>query len=238
MNRDSRGGDRGRAEEQLIGALVPDRARPVSPAPVPLSVLPPPPLQPPEPSQPSQPSQPRPAPVPMVDTAQVDRSGRVQSGRVLRALRWRPGDDLRVELVTDSPSDPTALLVTPIATPVVTPPVPDRDVGAPSRPRRPSMAPPGSRCQVDTRGAITLPAAARALCGITVGDTVVLVADPAIDRLVAYSALLAARLLLTQLLPPATTTAARTPPPQDTGHHQETGRHQDMGHQQGGRDER
>lgn len=69
------------------------------------------------------------------------------------------------------------------------------------------------------RGALTLPAAARALCDIDVGDTVLLVAEPATDRLYAYPAQLAARLLLAHVLSPGSTTEDRTPHPHDTYHH-------------------
>jgi bifunctional DNA-binding transcriptional regulator/antitoxin component of YhaV-PrlF toxin-antitoxin module len=146
-----------------------------------------------------------------VDAAQVDRSGRVQSSRVLRALRWRPADDLLIELVTDPAGDIAALLVTPAHL--------HSAPGSKSRSLQPRTPPLGSRCQVDTRGAITFPAAARALCDIDVGDTVVLVAEPASDRLFAYPALVAARLLLAHVLSSGSMTEDRTPHPDDTGHH-------------------
>lgn len=105
----------------------------------------------------------------MIGTARVDRSGRLQHSGILHALRWRPGEDLDVDLTEASADDVTALLITPAADQ-------HRPVAADRRHMPPTHRPTSS-CRIDARGAITLPAAARAHCHITVESTVVLVAD-------------------------------------------------------------
>ncbi len=104
------------------------------------------------------------------------------------ALRWRPGEDLDVDLAESPGNDVTALLITPA-------PDQNRPVAAERHHMRPTHRP-TSCCRIDARGAITLPAAARAHCDITVGSTVVLVTDPGANRLIVLSTAIAAGLLI------------------------------------------
>ena len=175
---------RGRAPEQLISAIIPGPPCPTPPHPVPLAALPAPPPHSPSKAWPS----------PTIGTARVDRSGRFQHGRILDDLRWSPGDDLLLDIDTDHDA---ALLITPASHAHDGSALCRLQPTPRSRPRR-------HRRQIDPRGAITLPAAARSLCGIAVGSTIVLVADPAAQRLLILSAAVAARLLTEhQGAPPA-----------------------------------
>ncbi|MEV0135585.1 hypothetical protein AB0H83_44930 [Dactylosporangium sp. NPDC050688] len=54
---------------------------------------------------------------------------------------------------------------------------------------------PGRRAPVDTRDTLTLPAAARQLCGISSGDQIVLTADLTHNRMTIYPMAIVARLL-------------------------------------------
>ncbi|MEV0569152.1 hypothetical protein [Dactylosporangium sp. NPDC050588] len=54
---------------------------------------------------------------------------------------------------------------------------------------------PGGRVLTDPRGALTLPAAARQLCGICGGDRIVLAGDLTRDRITVYPMAIVARLL-------------------------------------------
>lgn len=127
----------------------------------------------------------------MIGTAQVDRSGRLQHSRILQALRWRPGDELLVDIALVPADDGIALLITPEHDQ-------NRSVATDRHPTRHAHRR-TSRCRIDARGAITLPAAARALCGIGVGSTIVVVAEPASNRLIVQSTTVAVRLLVEHL---------------------------------------
>lgn len=117
-----------RVPERLISAVVPGPARPTPPFVVPLPGLPAPP-------------RPRSAePIPIVGTARVDRSGRLRHSGILHALRWRPGEDMDVDLTEASADDVTALLITPA--PIST--GPSRPTGATCRPRTDPPRPAGS----------------------------------------------------------------------------------------------
>ena len=130
----------------------------------------------------------------MIGTARVDRSGRIQHSRILRALRWCPGDVLFADSAEDPADDGSALLITPER-------ARDRSVVAARPPALPAPRRP-SRCRIDARGAITLPSPARALCGITTGSTIVVVAEPATNRLIVQPTALAVRLLVAHLHAP------------------------------------
>ena len=171
----------GRAPEQLISAVIPDTAHPRPPHPAPLPVLPAPP-------------QPRPTgamSAPMIGTARVDRSGRFQHGRILGDMQWFPGDHLLIDLAGVPADGAAALLITAVHTQNQCVPHERHSRQHPNRQT--------SRRRIDARGAITLPAAARSLCGIAVESTVVLVAEPAANRLLVRSAAVAARLLVEHL---------------------------------------
>lgn len=151
----------------------------------------------------------------MIGTARVDRSGRLQHSGILHALRWRPGEDLDVDLTEASADDVTALLITPA-------PDQHRPV-ATDRRHMPPTHRPTSSCRIDARGAITLPAAARARCHITVESTVVLVADPAANRLIVLPTATAAGLLMSvsTLLAPAADPHRRPSRDNHEGHQDE-----------------
>lgn len=168
----------GRVPEQLIGAVIPDPARPVPARRVPLAVLPAAPR--PGPALPNSPA--------LIGTARIDRSGRLQHGRILAALRWRPGDDLRI-VVAGLPDSGVALLITRDES------EPVRDDRRPARPAHPRA----SRSRVDPRGAITLAGPIRALSRIAAGTTSVLVAQPSLNRLLVWSATVAAARLVDEI---------------------------------------
>ena len=137
-------------EEQLIGALIP-AARPVP-------VTDPPPL----PALAALRLPAAPWSELVLDLARVDRSGRLSSRGLLRALGWSSGHRLEIDAVEGA---------------VV--------VGSS----------PAGRWVVGSRGDIAIPAAVRGLCGIEVGESVVLVASVAEDRLVAHPASTVLRLI-------------------------------------------
>ncbi len=124
----------GRGEERLIGALIPaPSGHRVPPVPAPLPALP----------------VGLPAGVGgdgvVVETARVDRSGRVAAAGPLRVLGWRPGQRIDVAVVSE------AIVVTAA-------------VAGPYR--------------IDGRNQVSLPAAARRMCGIAVsGPPVFVVAE-------------------------------------------------------------
>jgi bifunctional DNA-binding transcriptional regulator/antitoxin component of YhaV-PrlF toxin-antitoxin module len=172
----------GRTPEQLISAIIPDAAPPSPPHPAPQAVLPaPPPLRPAEATS-----------APVIGTAQVDRSGRFQHGRIIADLRWSPGDQLLVDLVGVATDDTAAaLMITSVAPRNL---CLSHEQHRGQHPHRRT-----SRRRIDARGAITLPAAARSLCGIAAESTVVLVAEPAANRMFIRSAAVAVRLLVEHL---------------------------------------
>lgn len=142
----------GRGEERLIGALIPaPSGHRVPPVPAPLPALP----------------VGLPAGVGgdgvVVETARVDRSGRVAAAGPLRVLGWRPGQRIDVAVVSE------AIVVTAA-------------VAGPYR--------------IDGRNQVSLPAAARRMCGIAVsGPPVFVVAWPVPGLLVVHAAAMVAQLL-------------------------------------------
>jgi bifunctional DNA-binding transcriptional regulator/antitoxin component of YhaV-PrlF toxin-antitoxin module len=171
----------GLAPEQLISAVIPDTAPPTPPQPAPLPALP---AAPPRPAEATS--------APVIGTARVDRSGRFQHGRILADLRWFPGDQLLIDLAGVPADDSaTALMIATVAPRNL---CVSHEQHCGQHPHRRT-----SRRQIDTRGAIALPAAARSLCGIAVETTVVLIAEPAANRLFVRSAAVAIRLLVEHL---------------------------------------
>jgi hypothetical protein len=138
--------------ERLIGALIPTPVgdRP-PPAPAPLPVLPAPVLSAGMRSE-----------ALVVETARVDRSGRVSARHLLRALGWGPGHRVDVAVVDG------VLLIGRAATGLHT---------------------------VGSRGELSLPTAARRMCGITPGPPVLLAASLTEGVLVVHPMPVVARLL-------------------------------------------
>lgn len=138
-----------RPREQLIAALVPDT----------------PPRRPPPASLPRLPALRLPAragPELLIDTARIDRAGRVHARAVFDALGWAPGRRLALDTVGE------LIVLAP-------------DVAGWYR--------------IDRRGAVTLPPAARRMCGIEPGPPLVLAAAVAEQLLVVHPTATVARLL-------------------------------------------
>lgn len=135
-------------------------------------------------------------PASVIGTARIDRSGRFQHGRILDNLRWLPGDDLLIDLAGAGNDHDAALLITAAAHALDEPVVPQRH---PTQHRRRQRC----RHRIDARGAIILPVTARSLCGIAVGSTIVLVTEPATQRLLVRSTAVAVRLLSITSAPPS-----------------------------------
>jgi hypothetical protein len=143
---------RTRDEERLIGALIPAPVgdRP-PPAPASLPVLPVLGL----------PAGVR-AEALVVETARMDRSGRVCARHLLRALGWGPGHRVDIAVVDG------VVLIRSVAT---------------------------GLHLVGGRGELSLPAAARRMCGIEPGPPVLLAASPSEGVLVVHPITVVARLL-------------------------------------------
>lgn len=102
----------------------------------------------------------------LLDVAVIDRSGRFSARGLLAALGWRPGDRVAIDAVHG------AAVISPAVT-----------------------YPAAGRSRIGARGELAVQAPVRALCGLSVGEAVVLAACPSQQRLIVHPAHTVARLL-------------------------------------------